>query len=171
MRFCCFVVSLFLLSGRCFAEVKSPQSDAISEKASLIERRLSDGEPCSIEIQAASPLSIVLHIGGRGIRIPEEFLVDLSDCHLPDGAQVADFAGDIFLLLAGGSNDGAWQAKITLRDGRVVERELKRGEGAPAILVAASPLDVHDGKIPPEEVRRIQDEFRTRENAAGRNNP
>ena len=111
----------------------------------LIERRLSNGEPCTIELQfadrAASRLNIVILVGGKEVRVPEEFLADLPDCALPDGVQVADFADDIFLLLAGGEGDSAWQAKITIRDGRAVERELKKGAAEPLITRYQPPCE------------------------------
>ena len=153
MRFRCFVVSCFLLSGSCFASSNTP--DSVSSEPVVIERQLSGGAPCTIKIQSASEdagrMDITILVSGTEIRIPTECLADLSDCHVPDGVQVADFAGDIFLLLAGGEGDSSWQAKLTIRDQRVTERELQRGGGQPKTTAYARPLDVHEGRISSEE--------------------
>ena len=113
MRFCCFVVSLFLLPGFGFA----------SNETVVVERRLSNGEPCTIRIQSASKdaagLNIAILVGETELRIPAECLADLSDCNVPDGVQVADFTGDIFLLLAGGWK--AWKES----GGKIVVRVMK----------------------------------------------
>jgi hypothetical protein len=153
MRFCCFVVSLFLLPGFGFAS--SNVAVAVSSEPLSIERRLSNGESCTIKYQSASEgaggLNITLLVSGAEIRIPAECLADLSDCNVPDGVQVADFAGDIFLLLAGGEGDSSWQAKLTIRDQRVTERELQKRGGQPKTTAYARPWDVHDGQISSEE--------------------
>ena len=78
---------------------------------------------------------------------------------MPDVVQVADFAGDIFLLLAGGEGDSSWQAKLTLRNQRVVERELQKGTNTPEITVYNRTLDVHEGRISSKE---LQNESRSK---------
>ncbi len=154
MRFRCVVVSLFLLSGLCFSEVHNPQSDSIPAKTLIIERRLSDGQPCPVRVDASGKhVDVTLTVDGKEIRIPQQLLADLSDLNLPDGVQVADFAGDRFLLLAGGGSGSAWQAKITIRDGRAVERELTREGGQPEVTICEPPLEVHEGVIPSDELQ------------------
>lgn len=157
MRFLWIVVSLFLRYGLCFAEVHNPQSDSIAAKPLIIERRFSDGKLCSIRLESAgeSP-DATLIVEGTEIRIPKELLADLSGLNLPDGVQVADFAGDRFLLLAGGGNGAAWQAKITIRDGCAVERELTREGSQPEVTICEQPLEVHEGVIPSDELQHHQ---------------
>lgn len=133
MRFRCFVVSCLLLLGFGFAA--SSTAASTSSEPTSIDRQLSDGAPCTIRIQSDGELSITILVNGAEIQIPPECLTDLSDCNVPDGVQVADFAGDMFLLLAGGEGESSWQAKLTLRSDRVIQRELYRnGARLPEIL-------------------------------------
>jgi hypothetical protein len=169
MRFRCFVVSCFLLPGFGFASSNIP--DSISSEPVVIERQLSSGAPCTISIQSAGKPSIAVLANGAEIHVPAECLADLSDCNVPDGVQISDFAGDIFLLLAGGQGDSSWRAKLTIRDNRVTERELQRGDGPPTTATYARPLDVHEGRIPPDEIQRIQNDSRSRKTAAGKGSP
>lgn len=143
MRFGFLVVALFLLPEFGFALSNSPGFEPLLEEPVIIERHLSDGTPVTITIhptgETAEALNITILAGGTEISIPAECLTDLPDCNVPDGVQVADFAGDLFLLLAGGEGGSSWQAKITLRGNRVVRRELYRnGKQLPEVLSVQS---------------------------------
>ena len=135
MRFCCLVVSLFLLPGFGFAEADNPAATPVSKSPVVLERRLSSSEACTIEIRATNPLSITMRIGGKDVVFPPECLADLSDCNVPDGVQVADFMDEVYVLLAGGDAQAPWHAKLVLRGNHVVGRELYRGdEHVPQVL-------------------------------------
>lgn len=166
--FRCCIASLFLLPGFGIAQSNITDSDSHSEGPIIIERHLSDGAPVTITIQSADEadgvLNITMAVSGMETAIPEECLTDLRECNVPDGVQVADFAGDIFLLLAGGEGDSSWQAKLTLRDRRVAERELRKVAGNPEITVYDRPLDVHEGRISSEE---LQNESRSKGTTTG----
>ena len=163
MRFYCLVALFFLWRGFCFAQTNIQSSDAFSGEPVVLERRLSSGAPFTIIIRSSSEpsreLSITIFVDGTEICIPTECLADLRECSVPDGVQVADFAGDIFLLLAGGEGDSSWQAKLTLRNQRVVERELQKGTNTPEITVYNRTLDVHEGRISSKE---LQNESRSK---------
>jgi hypothetical protein len=130
MRFRCIVVSLFLLPGFGFALSNVP--DSVFNEPVVIERQLSGG-PCTIRIQSAERLTIAIVISGIEIPIPAECLADLSDCNVPDGVQIADFAGEMYLLLSGGLDAEAWSAKFIFRNRRLAERHLVRGDSAPDV--------------------------------------
>ena len=172
MRFCCLAVLFFLWPGFGFAQTNVRGSDSFSNGPVFLERRLSSGAPITIKIQSSGEtsrgLNITVLVDGTEIRIPAKCLSDLSDCNVPDGVQVADFAADIFLLLAGGEGDSSWQVKITIRDRRVAERELRKGAGNPEITIYDRPLDIHEGRISSEE---LQNESRSRGTTTGSVSP
>ena len=142
MRFCCLVVSLFLLPGFGFAEADNPAVTPVSKSPVVVERRLSSGEPCTIEIHSTNPLGLTMRVGEKEIAFPPECLADLSNCNVPDGVQVADFMDEVYVLLAGGDAQAPWQAKLTLRGDRVIQRELHRnGARLPEILSVQSVVE------------------------------
>ncbi len=70
-----------------------------------------------------------MQLDGKTICFSAEMCKDVPVPAMPEAVQVADFAGDVFLLLAGEPGSGGWQAKWTIRNQQVVEREYVNDQG------------------------------------------
>lgn len=133
---------------------RSHDSTATATREVVIKRILSSGNTCLLKVRPADLSegvlprleSLVVAGGGQEVTIPAHALADLENIHFPHGLQVAEFGDELYLLLAGGTATSAWQAKLTLRDGKLVRREFARGQQktetaffyAPTVTVAAA---------------------------------
>lgn len=142
------------------------EAAAEREQTIVVERTLQDGTPCRIVVHCTSVSNGVANgtarldvfLGTTPVVIPPDCFADIAHLDVPDGVQIADFAGDVFLLLTGGTEPDRWQAKLTIRDGHVAERVLKRGEAEPTVTSYARPWDVHEGRMSSEEMQEYNED-------------
>ena len=106
------------------------------------ERKLPSGSVCRVELRGAinpegiAPAlqSLSILITNREVHVPGEAFSDLTNVNVRQGVGLAEFAGDTFLLLSGGQEATNWQAKLIIRDLRVVGREFWHPNEAPTVV-------------------------------------
>lgn len=146
-------VGIAALASWALRRTRAPRATPCVE----ITRRLADGSLCHITLgpaRAGSTArarleSVRVRVRGQESRVSPDVLADLPDVHVPDGIQVAEFADELYLLLSGGEGPAAWQAKLTIRDGRVTAREVTRaGQTAEAAFFQAPTVTVVAAGLP-----------------------
>lgn len=92
----------------------------------MTERRLQNGVLCKASMNATSPKweSLSILVGDKALKLPTEAFEDLPAFEYPLTTAFAEAAEEIYFLVAGGKDESAWTAKLTIHDGQIVEREL-----------------------------------------------
>ena len=113
----------------------------------ILERKLPSGTICRVALYGTNLTAgraeklerLEVSISGKPVYIPTEAFSDLQYVAVQDGVQIAEFAGETYVLLSGGEGASAWLAKLTIRDHRVTERDLTRGNAQSEVARYASP--------------------------------
>jgi hypothetical protein len=155
------MVTAVCVGARFISVVFHNKPSAERESMIVVKRLLQDGASCRIVVRcvgisngvADSIGRLDVLIGESPVYVPPQCFADITHLNVSNGIQIADFAEDVFLLLTGGTDIDRWQAKITIREHRVVERVLQKNGTAPTVTGYSAPWIVHKGRISSEEMR------------------
>ena len=174
---CCGVILALFVGGLILASRSSflhhkPQSNLPNKSSALPkdndpivhERRLPSGTVCRVALRATVSATgraerieaLEVSINGQPAHFPAEAFSDLRDVLVQDGVQMAEFAGDTFLLLAGGEGATTWRTKFTFRELNLTEREFTREGSKPLLARYPPPLKVEYFSLPPEAIAKAR---------------
>jgi hypothetical protein len=99
---------------------------------------------------------LTLEISGKPVVLPVEGWNDLLVLPAQSSFSISEFAGDVSLWIACQVQDRKGAARLRLRDGQLVERELA-AEGVESTTVHYQPrVELTTGVIPPEELAKLR---------------